>query len=40
MTELGFGGTPAIVFKGSDGKIETFPGLPSDTQMEMLLGPR
>ncbi|WP_377274045.1 thiol:disulfide interchange protein DsbG [Rhizobium sp. R86522] len=40
MTELGFGGTPPIVFKGADGTVDTFPGLPSDAQMEVLLGPK
>ncbi|MDQ0457469.1 thiol:disulfide interchange protein DsbG [Rhizobium paknamense] len=40
MTELGFGGTPAIVFKTEAGKIDTFPGMPSEAQMEALLGPK
>ncbi|MBU0738434.1 MAG: thiol:disulfide interchange protein DsbG [Alphaproteobacteria bacterium] len=40
MTELGFGGTPAIVFKGADGTVDTFASLPSDAQMEVLLGPK
>lgn len=40
MTELGFGGTPAIVFKTHDGKIDSFAGMPSDAQLQMLLGPK
>jgi thiol:disulfide interchange protein DsbG len=40
MQELGFGGTPAIVFKGAHGTVDTFPGLPSNAQMEVLLGPK
>jgi thiol:disulfide interchange protein DsbG len=40
MTELGFGGTPAIVFRTEEGKINTFAGMPSEAQMGMLLGPQ
>lgn len=40
LTEFGFGGTPAIVFKGSDGKIDSFAGMPSEAHMEALLGPK
>lgn len=40
MTELGFGGTPAIVFKTEEGKIDTFAGMPSEAQMGTLLGPQ
>jgi thiol:disulfide interchange protein DsbG len=40
MTELGFGGTPAIVFKTQDGKIGTYAGMPSAAQLEQMLGPR
>jgi len=40
MTELGFGGTPAIVFKTHDGQIDTLAGLPADAQLQMLLGPK
>lgn len=40
MKALGFGGTPAIVFRKDDGKIDTFAGMPSEPQMEMLLGPK
>ncbi|MCQ2006288.1 thiol:disulfide interchange protein DsbG [Rhizobium sp. NRK18] len=40
MTDLGFGGTPAIVFKTGEGKIETYAGMPSETQMEGILGPK
>jgi thiol:disulfide interchange protein DsbG len=40
MTELGFGGTPAIVFRTEEGKIDIFAGMPSEAQMGMLLGPQ
>jgi thiol:disulfide interchange protein DsbG len=40
MTELGFGGTPAIVFKTQDGKIGTYAGMPSAAQLEQMLGPQ
>ena len=38
MTELGFGGTPAIVYRKSDGSIGTMSGLPQGAAMEELLG--
>lgn len=31
--------TPAIVFKGSDGKIGTFAGMPGEAQIEALIHP-
>lgn len=40
VTELGFGGTPAIVLKTHDGKIDSFAGMPSPAQLELLLGPQ
>ncbi|WP_454686429.1 thiol:disulfide interchange protein DsbG [Agrobacterium leguminum] len=40
MTELGFGGTPAIIFKKADGAIGTVAGMPQDSALEMILGPR
>lgn len=40
MTELGFGGTPAIVFRTDEGKIDTFAGMPNEAQMEAFLGPK
>lgn len=40
MTELGFGGTPAIVFKKPDGSIGTVSGMPQGPALEMILGPR
>jgi thiol:disulfide interchange protein DsbG len=38
MTELGFGGTPAIVFKKADGSIGTVAGMPEDAALEMIFG--
>ncbi|WP_395517560.1 thiol:disulfide interchange protein DsbG [Pseudorhizobium flavum] len=38
MTELGFSGTPAIVFKKPDGSIDKMAGLPQDAALEMILG--
>jgi thiol:disulfide interchange protein DsbG len=40
MTDLGFGGTPAIVFRTEEGKIDTFAGMPSEAQMGAFLGPK
>ncbi|CVI54369.1 thiol:disulfide interchange protein DsbG [Agrobacterium leguminum] len=40
MTELGFGGTPAIIFKKADGTIGTVAGMPQDSALEIILGPR
>lgn len=38
MTELGFGGTPAIVFRKADGSIGTLAGMPQDAALEMIFG--
>jgi thiol:disulfide interchange protein DsbG len=40
MTQLGFGGTPAIVFKREDGTIDKMSGLPEDTRLVTILGPK
>jgi len=40
MGELGFGGTPALVFKKDDGTIGTAGGLPPSDQLEAILGPK
>ncbi|MGE8106738.1 thiol:disulfide interchange protein DsbG [Allorhizobium sp. NPDC080224] len=40
MTELGFSGTPAIVFRKADGSIGQMAGLPQDAALEMILGSR
>jgi len=40
MTELGFSGTPAIVFRKADGSIGQMGGLPQDAALEMILGPK
>lgn len=40
MTELGFAGTPAIVFRKADGSIGNVAGLPQGAALEMILGPK
>lgn len=40
MTELGFGGTPAILYKDANGQIKTMSGLPQGTGLEAVLGPK
>lgn len=40
MTTLGFGGTPAIVFRKQDGSIGTMAGMPQGPALEMILGPK
>lgn len=40
MTEIGFSGTPAIIFREADGSIGKMAGLPQDAALEMILGPR
>ncbi|WP_115672537.1 thiol:disulfide interchange protein DsbG [Ciceribacter selenitireducens] len=40
MTELGFAGTPAIVFRKVDGSIGNVAGLPQGAALEMILGPK
>lgn len=40
MAQLGFGGTPAIVFKRDDGTIDKMSGLPDDAYLEQILGPK
>lgn len=40
MTELGFGGTPAIIFRKADGSIGTVAGMPENSALEMILGER
>lgn len=38
MTELGFSGTPALVFRKADGTLGNIAGLPQDAALEMILG--
>ncbi len=40
MTELGFGGTPAIIYRNDDGTIATVSGLPQGGALDAVLGPR
>lgn len=40
MAELGFGGTPAIVYRKSDGAIATMSGLPQEDALHLVLGPK
>lgn len=40
MRELGFGGTPAIVFKKDDGKIDRISGLPDEESLKRIFGPK
>lgn len=40
MTTLGFGGTPAIIFRKEDGSISTMAGMPQGPALEMILGPK
>ncbi|MBJ6722705.1 thiol:disulfide interchange protein DsbG [Bacillus sp. PR5] len=40
MTELGFGGTPAIVYRQEDGTIDSIAGLPQEAGLETILGPK
>lgn len=40
MMELGFQGTPGILFKDADGVVQTRAGMPQGADMETVLGPR
>jgi len=40
MRSTGFRGTPGIVVRGDDGLIQKYSGMPADTQLVELLGPR
>lgn len=40
MTQLGFGGTPAIVYRKPDNTVSTISGLPEDAALEAILGPK
>ena len=40
MLELGFQGTPGIVFKDGDGSVQTRSGLPQGDDLQAVLGPR
>lgn len=40
MLELGFQGTPGIVFKGADGTVQLRSGMPQGADLEAVLGPR
>ncbi|MQB13169.1 thiol:disulfide interchange protein DsbG [Agrobacterium sp. ICMP 6402] len=40
MTALGFGGTPAIVYKNGKGEIKTMSGLPQGGGLDEVLGPK
>ncbi|MCL7713229.1 thiol:disulfide interchange protein DsbG [Stenotrophomonas mori] len=40
MMELGFQGTPGIVFKDADGSVQTRSGLPQGNDLDAVLGPR
>lgn len=40
MAALGFGGTPAMLYKSSGGEIKTMSGLPQGGALEEVLGPK
>lgn len=40
MMELGFQGTPGILFKDADGVVQTRAGMPQGADMDTVLGPR
>jgi thiol:disulfide interchange protein DsbG len=40
MMELGFQGTPGIVFKDADGAVQMRSGLPQGADLQTVLGPR
>lgn len=40
MLELGFQGTPGIVFKGADGSVQMRSGMPQGDDLQTVLGPR
>ncbi len=40
MTQLGFSGTPAVIFKKSDGTIGNVAGMPQGSMLEMIMGPK
>lgn len=40
MMELGFRGTPALVFKDADGSVQRRPGMPQGGDLEVVMGPR
>ncbi len=40
MMELGFRGTPALVFKDAEGTVQRRPGMPQGNDMNVVMGPR
>ncbi len=40
MMQLGFRGTPAVVFRGADGRVDRRSGMPQGPDLETVLGPR
>lgn len=40
MVELGFQGTPGIIYKDADGKVRNHGGMPQGADLERILGPR
>ncbi|WP_449466208.1 thiol:disulfide interchange protein DsbG [Stenotrophomonas humi] len=40
MLELGFQGTPGILFKGADGTVQMRSGMPQGNDLQTVLGPR
>ena len=40
MMELGFGGTPALVFRDEDGNVQRRSGMPQGDDLDTVMGPR
>ncbi|GAB3630175.1 thiol:disulfide interchange protein DsbG [Pandoraea terrae] len=40
MEGLGFQGTPGVIYKSADGKVEMLSGFPQGTQLSAVMGPR
>ena len=40
MTELGFRGTPALVFRDADGTVQRRGGMPQGSDLDVVMGPR
>lgn len=40
MQELGLRGTPGLIYRSSDGKVQTFGGFPNEAQLKQVLGPQ
>lgn len=40
MVELGFQGTPGIIYKDAEGKVRTHGGMPQGADLQRILGPR